>query len=973
MDRLVQAMDPERNFEAANALSKLAQSDSESEEDALVRKPGGGLLSRLQHQPEENVSEDDDEEAVLERTKQRLMSRRTIHIASSDDEEEEEDGNGEDAYKRMKKRLMGVGSQQTTTADHSQAPRDTTKNTSIATSSDEDGASFRSKPIRRLQTRKQRIASPSASPPGIRSRQSSPGLFVTPESSPATRKIAQPSESLEDVSDGSTKPALKADFNERVKRIRAERLAKQIQENEKQTKIPRRSTNEESESNSDGEDGRRLTQQSKPTRKAGKKAIEAMKRDQQRIVRNMQLTHQAKTKKRYSTKDLFAKLGYNQGNEDSERAGLPSPDTSSLPTTSDAEANQTHDTPPTSPPSADDVLTKVPKTTGIAPASDKASSPTPTKLDKGKGRAPEFAHVPFNPLLEHSIAATNPGARAGPKSSTTTAMVELSDSEDDIEVVQPKSRFPVFDNLPEKRKQENPSLLHLRHLAHLTSPNKRGPKGRKSMNLVELQMSLQQKARQQAQRERKEKIDELRRKGIHVETEEEREKRQMQIEDIVAELEKAREEDLKLMKSEREEAKKNGELGDGLLSSDESEDDDYIASGEENAAEAENIDEDEEEVDIELSGSEDEEPEEEEDEEDPEVNEPNTLIDGMADEASEEEQEAESENVPSDEDPEGDEVNPLPRKRTAYRARNVIVDDEDEDGEEEPQNGSPTQSVTQANHATQDDAMAAFGFGNSAPGFGLTQAFAGTMANLEAPSQDDQAVQESEQDSFAFLRSLPDTQPTNDFSQADLLIPNSQAAASQQSFSRDDTLSQMNLGISQLVETSPAFSRTQLSEIPEPTQDAGFLLSRSPASLVPPPSTVDTVMMSIVESPVLQRKRKLHQKRRETHVELSDVDDDLVLSGSDAEPEKLPKKDGDVFNVMKKAARKQQKVDNFNKKTSWAKDVVEEQAEESEDEYAGIGGASDDESGNEADEELAKMIDENDVKVDERKIAAFFA
>ena len=53
-------------------------------------------------------------------------------------------------------------------------------------------------------------------------------------------------------------------------------------------------------------------------------------------------------------------------------------------------------------------------------------------------------------------------------------------------------------------------------------------------------------------------------------------------------------------------------------------------------------------------------------------------------------------------------------------------------------------------------------------------------------------------------------------------------------------------------------------------------------------------------------------------------------------------------------------------------EAEEEQADESEDEYAGVGGASDDDSGEE-DEDLKNMIDHADVKVDERKMAAFFA
>ena len=54
--------------------------------------------------------------------------------------------------------------------------------------------------------------------------------------------------------------------------------------------------------------------------------------------------------------------------------------------------------------------------------------------------------------------------------------------------------------------------------------------------------------------------------------------------------------------------------------------------------------------------------------------------------------------------------------------------------------------------------------------------------------------------------------------------------------------------------------------------------------------------------------------------------------------------------------------------------MVHEQAEESEDEYAGLGGASDDGSDGEEDEYVKEMIDDEGVKdMDESKLAAFFA
>ena len=82
-----------------------------------------------------------------------------------------------------------------------------------------------------------------------------------------------------------------------------------------------------------------------------------------------------------------------------------------------------------------------------------------------------------------------------------------------------------------------------------------------------------------------------------------------------------------------------------------------------------------------------------------------------------------------------------------------------------------------------------------------------------------------------------------------------------------------------------------------------------------------------------------------------------------------------VFDVMQKASKKKEiVVDEFDKKKSKAKEMVHEQADESEDEYAGLGGASDDESAGEEDEYVKEIIDDEGGKdVDESKLAAFFA
>jgi len=81
-----------------------------------------------------------------------------------------------------------------------------------------------------------------------------------------------------------------------------------------------------------------------------------------------------------------------------------------------------------------------------------------------------------------------------------------------------------------------------------------------------------------------------------------------------------------------------------------------------------------------------------------------------------------------------------------------------------------------------------------------------------------------------------------------------------------------------------------------------------------------------------------------------------------------------AFDVMRKSSNKKVLTDKFNKKKSDAKQMVQEQAEESEDEYAGLGGASDDESGDEEDALVKEMIDDEAGKdANERELAAFYA
>lgn len=937
---------------------------------AALRKPTAeSSESEAESDNGSSASEDESPAPVTLSTPLTMAIRPQLDTDTANDVDESD---GEDAYELMKKRL--AASKTSAIAESAPQPAEGGAYViaTVESSNDDDEMPVRAN-VRKSFTRRTKTVSPRASPsPNVRSRTESPGLFVTPDPSPIKNKSRQ---AIDDGSDSeSSQPAHNADLQERVRRIREERLVKQ-QEQESQQKKSNKATQRRDEggsgSDTDGESGRRLTQQAKPTRKAGKKAMEAMARDQQRISRNMQLTHQAKTKKRFTTQDLFKKFNFQAPNTDA--AALPTPEPSSALTSSDAEVNQVHDAQAKSPSRQEhDVemhaLPSDEKTVDVALETQNGiHAPQSTKLDKGKGRAPEFQHLPEHPWMKQKETSAQQNTVTDAKTRDDD-MVELSDSDDDMSVKQPKSRFPVFDRLPVKKKDEGGSLVHLRALAQLAKSPPKVKKGQKSVTRGEMELLLAQKAREQTAKAREERIADLIKRGHNPETEEEREKRQEEIDDMVAMLEKQRQEDLQLAKREKNEAKQNGETLDELPSSDE-EDGDYIGSGEEDAGGDDDDDENQEEAEIELSGSEDEETKTLDSAEGGQTEGTDGPVDKMADG---DEEPGETDQTPHDD---GDvhmedyDINIPLRRRTVNRARNRVIEDEDESDTETVKNAIPTQA------ATQDDAMAAFGFGKANADVGLTQMFAGTMAELESESRSAPII-DTEQDSLEFLRNLPETQPAVPFSQAsDFMVPNSQSIVSPQKTSRTSPESNLNLGISQVVKTSPTFSQTQPDDF-EPTQDAGFSFSRSPAGLAPPPSTVDTVMMTVAESPIKQRKGKLQRGRREMTVEFSDVEKDLEDHEEEEESEddiqRPPKPSKDAFRRMQQAAKKAKAAEEFDKKNSMAREAVMEQAEESEDEYAGLGGASDDEEGEE-DEELKAMIDHNEVKVDERQIAAFYA
>lgn len=957
------------NVRSLDASSTHSESES-GDEDDVPRRARGGLASRM-------------------------MVGQQGSSAAQNASSSESDGEG--AYARIRRQLMGA------------RPASATQSTSPEQADESDSAR---QPRKRKQFFNRRRVNRSSSPASQASRQSSPGLFVSPA------KGTSAAELLDGDSDSDSLPSdplrnkkiLERIAKNRRARNEAEKAAKNRNDASDPITVPESDSNDEAAV----EIRDKLTQQSRPTRKASKKALEEMQRETQRLSRSMQLGYQEKTRKRYSTKDLFKKFNYRQGGGETaqrETAHTDNEDTSGFDlaagamVSSDAEglAVGEADTPPTSPASREDEALKDSSTSEVhlqstlttsehAHANDSDNDELPDlntlltqpieKVDKGKGRALDVQPIE----LRQESKARNIKV-AVPKSITKGDEVML-DSDDDLDILPSKnnitSRLAVFDRMPAKKDQQSRPLLVQRALAHLTSPGKapsKKRKGKPSISSAQLQNRLMLKAREQALLARQERLDALRAKGIFVLTEEEREKEQLQIENM---LEKAREESRLLAKQEKglrkgddDDNNDRNEI-DMMASSDE--DENWVAENSDGEPMGSDGDDEEDQEELELSGSEDEEEEEEK--------EPNTapraLFDDEADEdESEKEVEAsrmktvghertgtvDVENASDDE--------PLQRpvhSRTTQRRRQVI-DEEDETAE------TPMKRQD-ARDPSQPDEMAAFGFAKTDESpVTFTQMFAGTMASMGSQDHEDSqasgdGIIDPDQDSLVFLRQLPvSTLP--EFS----ALPDTQVGDSQtQAMSKETQESPaINLGLSQWhSQQQSLLSPSRFSEMPDPTQDAGFAFSQKlPA---PPHSTTETVLVPVPESPIAEKKRGKLRKRKETSAVDSDSELDSApatthnhISTSRTRHDPL-RAINDAFNVMRKASKKKKNDQaSFDKKKSGAKNMVDEQAEESEDEYAGLGGASDDDSTGEVDEEVQKMMDDTHVEVDEREIAALLA
>ncbi|KAI1463882.1 MRC1-like domain-containing protein [Daldinia caldariorum] len=951
---------------------------------------------------------------------------------SIQDEDEEEDSDAEEEIVRPRGRLaarmraMDIDTTNDTTPKTSIEPaqphttstnNNKNKESVNADNDDDDHDDVTILPRRRLarpiRSSTPEVASNTDIPP-------SPGLFVTP--APETPRVPRQSGTGAESDTDDELPANLGE-NERflalVARKRQERLAREAEEERKRKEraerigqqMPTESDVDDDVSDvTDDDGGRKLTQEvSRPSRKASKKALEEMNRETQRLSRSLQLAHEAKTKKKITKASLFERFNFR-----TEAVTAESKPTSSSRPTTPGSVQQTDidmadaGTPPSSPPLApkttethvatptapntyidpDDVF----RNDGELPSLEVALAQS--QKDKGKGKAVDISDKPAE---TKGTGTGKPKRQIRVKLPPMQANLVTIESDDELEITKSKKGRidAIFDKLPEKKTQESKSIDVLRRLAHLSSPPRETSRGRKtkpSMTPAELQMTLQQRARAQAKLERERRLEYLKSKGITVQTEEERQREREQVEDIVA---RARQEAEEIMQREREDAKKarkegkkNGESDP--LAWDDSDDDSFEDTGDEDPAE------------IELSGSEEENEVDDDDNEDEDEHAKNLMFE---DEAEEDDDSEEEEHTPKAtasvaSDDEADVELPPAKFRRSKKHVTVVSDDEDDveatpKSKAHPRSPSATNSSPKIPTSVLRSARKTFIPGLPVPaagpaGMGLTQIFAGTM--------DDSQVGPASGSPQKFMPSLdnfPDSQFSATAGQSqsqDNMVLDSQKLQKMdtQPLETQTQGVQLHFSQSQLhgFDTLMQIDGTQASDLIEPTQDAGFQ-DFSPLKqrfVDAPGSTVDTVLLGgtpdydkIEESPLVRRTGRLRQ-RGESIASISTLTSATNIPASpSAGPSTLPRDaeaDANAFRLMQKAARRKKRMqEKFDKKKSKASEMIEEQAEESEDEYAGLGGADGEDSSEEDDELVKEMIDDAvaNNNADVAKLASFFA
>ena len=993
--------------------------------ETTTTKPRATSIESSESSPDEDEDEGDGE-GVLIRPKGRMAARMRVlsrHDANKVGVVSRESSPIGNAYERVKRQLM---EKKTDPVRVSTVDVPATQEQDMSNGSDSGSDTPVIQRRRKLLKAKLTVSDESPKPSPSRSMARSPGLIV-PEDKASPRPSPSKASAAEEI---DSDPDLPADphsnprFLELVAKKRRERLAKEAEiakrreEREAQEHALHGHDIVSDQDSADSATEQRLTQQSRPKRKAGKKALEEMNRETQRMARNMQLAHEARTKKKITKQSLFAKFNYKPKSHVEEVA---SSGERSANEKSGSEVDVIHSTPATSPvscgtpsqkeigviatpiqangaefePSIAKETMNLSEREGTTLQQDQSesrkrprsfleqlhvemdtSSPSKTKEEIEKGKSLKLSPNVKKERLRRLL-----------RSKQTSRPSKANESDSDLEILADKKpeANSIWDKIPQKKEKEGQSMHALRMLANLTSPGKQPSKDTKSLTQAELQVNLRRRAREQAAQERAERLQELKDRGVYIQTAEERAQQEAEIEDLTA---KARKEAEEIMKREKDDAKRErrekGELD--ILDEDSDEDEEW----QEEKVNPEKIiasDEDDEGEDVIMIDSEEEEDgDDEESENDLEANSQASHANGRSDildleaseAGSEDEQEVEAEEGVEEgldefiDDAENADDEPIARPLRRAKAIRVISDDEDED--------VPPLRPAITPVSLKRTVIPGLPTDERVP-LGMTQMFMGTAddsqnsPNLVTPGMD------KDRDPLSFLRkvpipSLPSFSPSQAMSSPEL-IKATQDDANENQFEYEtqktpSTHSQLAENLHEDRERSPSPSATQLSEFPDPTQDVGFQLLSPMADrfAVPPPSTVETILISpIKESPTIKKKGRL---RRRLDVKALSDPDDKEMPDEGAEDEFEIK--ANIFDVMRKASKKKDhNTENFDKKKSKAKDMVEEHAEESEDEYAGLGGASDDDSANEDAELDENMIDNEAPDADAGELAAFYA
>lgn len=608
---------------------------------------------------------------------------------------------------------------------------------------------------------------------------------------------------------------------------------------------------------------------------------------------------------------------------------------------------------------------------------------TTPNMSKGKGKAaekkpPDFKKTQFKWPAVRVILPPQPITRG-------------SDSDSDLEIVAPVAP-----------QSEHRKMLQSLRAVRRVSP----PKMRKAGQLTakELHAGLLLKGRQQAVQEREEQIQELRAKGIIVLTAEERAKENNEVEDL---LEKARLESLAIKRHEKKmEAKKKGAVKKEPGAGDDEDDED-----DEDWLEAESV------LD-ELSGSESEgEGEVEGEEEEEEGDEEKRAGNDFSDEEKGSERDDDGTSTPvfslssmypreqaspsatprlseipaayiddeaDDDDSDSGEFAPLKKKsqikKQQRKKMRVVEDDDDVDGDDDAMEIARKEQIEKELKSKiptifqRTDAAPVF------PGMGMTQLFAGTIG-----ASGEVQMQDSQEGIAALRRGARDVRPNSqilDFDGPSQDISQLEGGRLRLDYTQSQVWPQGPLpGVVLDYE-----KELDADDMPDPTQDVGFSSQTAPPRFA---LSQEDVPDSSISTQVLDNHLGINQKRRgrltRRETEFSDVEEEEEAERGDDEEEEAVEEEVEedaadiaenVFDLMKKASKKKPKRDpiDMEKLKADTKGLVHEQAEESEDEYAGIGGASDDEADAGRDSDMEDLMDDtNNETVDEAAIAAYYA